>query len=978
MSKIRDSFGIHIKTEKSFLKRVVFVALATTALITSCNKEPEIFHRPEIKLAGSWQFSLDSADTGLSERWYTHSLPDSVTLPGTLDENHKGIPNLNRGETMRLSRELMYAGKAWYKREVNIPEEWNGKTIRFIMERTKPAKVWIDTIFAGSSDNILTAQEYDLSSLLTPGKHNITVLVDNGKGSVPDGITGSHAWTEHTQSNWNGILGKIQLEASNPIHIENVMVYPDPEKKLIRVTVRITAGTEVNEDAFISLVADSWNVRSKEKLPLKKYKAALKTGENVIELTYKMGRNFNAWSEFTPAMYKLTIGLNNPDRIDEMTVDFGMRKFSTLGTQFTINGVKTFLRGKHDACVFPLTGHPPMDVDGWRKVFQTAKMYGINFYRFHSWTPPMAAFEAADMEGIYLQPELPFWGSMRREGNPGLNEFLLKEGDNILRTYGNHPSFVMFALGNELSGDQQVMKEFLDHFRPLASRQLMAYGSNNYLGSKGQAEGEDYYAGCRVGRDTDTTFSTHIRGSFSFADAYDGGYINGRYPSTELNYSGAISKCTVPALGTEVGQYQIYPNYDEIYKYKGVMKPWNFEVFRERLKVNNLSDQAMSFFRASGALSVLCYKEDIEMALRTPGFGGFHLLDLQDFPGQGTALIGILDAFMESKGLITPGKFSQFCNRVVPLFIMKKYCWTNKETLTGNIQVANYSSSAMKSQKVKWELLNATEKAVSSGEVKINLPQGELTDAADLKIDLSAISKPEKLTLNIVLEGTLYKNSYPLWVYPPEPETIIPANVYVADGLDKTSLAKLEEGSSVLFFPRFDEVKDISVGGLFTPDYWNYRMFKGISESNHKPVSPGTMSILTDPLLPLFNDFPTDFYTNWQWWAIVKNSRPFILDNAPKDYFPLVQVVDNVERNHKLGLIFEFSVGKGKLLVCMSNLRAIQDKPEGRQLYSSILKYMSSDKFIPSQSLTQGELVNLFKIKLNTGKITGVKNISYE
>jgi len=978
MSKIRDSFWISFRVDKSVLKLVVFFFITGAALFPSCKKVPDSFSRPVIQLAGNWQFALDSAGIGLSEKWYSHSLTDFVTLPGTLDENKKGIPNTNRGETMRLSRELMYAGKAWYRREVNIPEEWKGKSIRFIMERTKPANVWIDTIFAGSSNDILTAQQYDLSSLLTPGKHTITVLVDNGKGSVPEGITGSHAWTEHTQSNWNGILGMLRLEAFSRTHIENITVYPDVDKKLIKVKIKIISASSEAGPTSVTLNADLWNSRKEEGLPLKKYKVNLTPGENIAELSYKMGKGFSAWSEFSPAMYKLTARLNSPDRIDEATVDFGMRKFSTLGTQFTINGAKTFLRGKHDACVFPLTGHPPMDVDGWLKVFQTAKMYGINFYRFHSWTPPMAAFEAADMEGMYLQPELPFWGSMRKEDSTGLNEFLLKEGDNILKTYGNHPSFVMFALGNELSGDQEVMNEFLSHFRSVDNRQLMAFGSNNYLGFRGQATGEDYYAGCRVGSDTDTIFSTHIRASFSFADAYDGGYINGRYPSTELNYSGAISKCTVPALGTEVGQYQIYPNYDEIYKYKGVMKPWNFEVFRERLKANNLTGQALSFFRASGAVSVLCYKEDIEMAIRTPGFGGFHLLDLQDFPGQGTALIGILDAFMESKGLIAPEKFSQFCNKVVPLVIMEKYCWTNKETFTGKIQVANYSSSAIKSQKIKWELIDPAGKAVSDGQVIATLPQGELYDAAYLKIDLSSITRAEKLSLNIYLEGTLYKNSYPLWVYPQEPDTSIPENILVAEELDKIALARLAEGSSVLFFPRFGDVKDISVGGLFSPDYWNYRMFKGISESNNKPVSPGTMSILTDPLLPLFNDFPTDFYTNWQWWAIVKNSRPFILDNGPKDYFPLVQVVDNVERNHKLGLIFEFSVGKGKLLVCMSNLRAIQDKPEARQLYSSILKYMSTDKFNPSQSLTQNELVDLFKTKVSAGKITGVKNISYE
>jgi len=137
------------------------------------------------------------------------------------------------------------------------------------------------------------------------------------------------------------------------------------------------------------------------------------------------------------------------------------------------------------------------------------------------------------------------------------------------------------------------------------------------------------------------------------------------------------------------------------------------------------------------------------------------------------------------------------------------------------------------------------------------------------------------------------------------------------------------------------------------------------------------MSILTDPKLPLFIDFSYRVSYELQWWSIIKNSRPFILNNTPKDYRPLVQVIDNIERNHKLGLIFEFSVGKGKLLVCMSDLKKIQKKPEGRQLYSAILKYMSSDKFNPSQALNPGELVALFKTKISESKIGGVRNLSY-
>jgi hypothetical protein len=951
--------------------------MAIMFVVTSCNKGSFIPIHDTIYLNGSWQFALDTAKVGIKEKWYTRTLTDSVRLPGTLDENKKGIPNTNRLETMRLSRELMYAGMAWFQKTVIIPETWNGHYIRLMMERTKPTQVWVDNKLIGSSTDILTPQYYNLTNHLSPGEHVLTILVNNDDRSVPEGVRGSHAWTEHTQSNWNGIIGKLCLESFNQVHIETVQVYPDIILKKITVRVKISNPEGSTEKTSLILKADAWNTDAKHSVPSKSFPVALRKGDNSIELTYSMGSKTRFWSEFDPALYNLTVTLKGEKVLDNTKLDFGMRKFSTQGTQFTINGTKTFLRGKHDACVFPLTGYPPMDVEGWQKVFRIAKSYNINFYRFHSWTPPLAAFEAADIEGIYLQPELPLWGGFSKNRNSVLNAFLLKEGDHILDTYGNHASFVMFALGNELSGDFDVMKEFLNHFKSVDSRHLMAYGSNNYLGFRGQAEGEDYYAACRVGADKDTTYRTHIRGSFSFADANDGGYINGRYPSTSLNYSGAISKCKVPAIGTEVGQYQIYPNYEEIKKYTGVMKPWNFEVFRERLKENNLSDQAMDFFRASGALSAICYKADIEMAMRTPGFGGFHLLDLQDFPGQGTALVGLLDAFMDSKGVITPEEFSQFCNRVVPLVIMEKYCWANNEQFRGKIQVVNYSETSLKAQPVKWELKNGRGQIIFQGEEVVDILQGGLTNIGSLSIDLLKFPKAEKLKLSILLEGTHYENSYPLWVYPSDDVTKVPGNILVSKNLDKTTLSKLTDGALVLLFPDFNEIRDLTVGGLFTPDYWNFRMFKHISESNNKPVSPGTMSILTDPKLPLFIDFPTEFYTNWQWWPIIKNSRPFILDDTPKDYRPLVQVVDNIERNHKLGLIFEFSVGKGKLLVCMSDLKKIQNKPEGRQLYSSILRYMSSDKFNPSQELNPGELVALFKTKISGAKIAGVKNPSY-
>lgn len=956
----------------------MFIRIISIFIFSSFVKltdRPEINLRQRISLQGEWQFSLDSLKTGINERWFELYLEDNVVLPGTLDENHKGVSNKNRKETMRLSRELTWEGWAWYRKEVLIPEDWKDKNIRLVMERTKPSKVWVDSTYTGSDNNILTSQEYDLSKLMKPGKHTITIMIDNGRGSVPPGITGSHAWTDHTQTNWNGIIGGFFLEATNPDHIDFLKVFPDPSANNVHIKARIINEGNKKKKAEITLKADAWNTTDKHNVQEVIFPVTLNVGNNDFEFDYNLGENTLLWSEFNPALYKLSASLSEKKKIDNVTVDFGMRKFSAKGTQFAINGIITFLRGKHDACVFPLTGHPPMDVKSWRRVFRIAKSYNINFYRFHSWTPPEAAFLAADIEGIYMQPELPFWGSFNRE-NRELNDFLLKTGDEILDEYGNHASFVMFALGNELSGDQQVMNNFLKHFRETDNRPLMSYGSNNYLGSRGQAMGEDYYAGCRIGPDVDNSYGSHIRASFSFADAYDGGYINGRYPSTSLNYSKAIMNCNVPAISTEVGQYQIYPDYNEIKKYTGVLKPWNFLVFRQRLEENGMGDQAYDFFKASGALSTICYRADIEMALRTPGMGGFHLLDLQDFPGQGTALVGILDAFMDSKGLITPSEFSNFCNKVVPLFITEKFCYKNDEQLKGKIQVANYSGKDLKSS-VTWTLKNSHAEIITSGKYDAVLVKGKITDVKDINIDLSGIKRAEKTIFTIKIGNTNYENSYPLWIYPAWTSVSIPDNITVSRKLDDSVLKNLENGGRVLLFPEFNDVTNNSVGGLFTTDYWNFRMFKGISESAKKPVSPGTMGLLMNPEHDIFDDFPTAFHSDWQWWIIVKNSRPFILDKAPAGCKPIIQVIDNVERNHRLGLVFEFTVGKGKLLVCMSDLPSISNKPEARQLYHSILEYIKSDHFNPVQTITADELKTLFSSTAEIKTITGVKNISY-
>ena len=571
---------------------------------------------------------------------------------------------------------------------------------------------------------------------------------------------------------------------------------------------------------------------------------------------------------------------------------------------------------------------------------------------------------------------MPIWGYVDIDDQE-LCDFLLKEGHNLHKAYSNHASFVMFALGNEMAG-KEGLTMLMESFRKADNRHLYAAGSNNFLGLDGKLPGEQYFTTCRVGREQEGKFDTHARASFSFADAYDGGYLNHTYPNSKMNFSGAEQLCDVPVIGHETGQYQVYPDYDEMQKYTGVLLPRNFQVFKKRLEDAGMGDQAKDFLMASGKWSALLYRADIEMNLRTPRWGGFQLLDLQDYPGQGSAYVGILNAFMESKGLITPEEWRNFCSEVVPLFCTEKFCWTNAEVLTGDIEVANYSVGDLKDKQLSWALTDSKQQVLERGTIPLQAKQGDLTTIGTLQLSLSSIQQAERVNLTLSVDGTGYKNSYPLWIYPVD-NRVEPANdIYIANDLDNTVINKLREGGKVLLFPSKEKLQAQTVGGLFQTDYWNYRMFKTICEGQNKPVSPGTMGLLTDPNHPVFADFPTEFHTNWQWFPIIKQSYPLILDRLPDKYRPLVQVIDNVERNHKLGLLFEFKVEKGSLMVCMSDLKAAWDKPETRQLYKSILQYMNSPEFTPSFNLTGKELIELFSSKVQTGKIEKLGNISYD
>lgn len=453
-----------------------------------------------ISLAGEWNVELGKSGSAFAKsKRVSQGEVKRAILPGTIDTNHLGFAPKDTMETTHLTRLYAYKGAARYSRTINIPKDWKKKPVELFLERTRPTWVYVDGELVDSCNFISTPQRYLLPKKVKPGKHLLEIVVDNGRG-VPEQVYGSsHAYTEDTQTNWNGIIGRIEL-----------LLVGSADSK----SVEVLAGA----------------------IPCR--------------------------SVASPT------ALQMPDFAKDFHIE---------GAHFYANGHRIFLRGKHDAAVWPLTGHVEMSVEGWMKYLGTCKEYGINHVRFHSWCPPEAAFVAADSLGIYLQPELPFWGSFDKKDEK-LMTFLHQEGVNILREYGHHPSFRMMALGNELWGDIDKMKEFVDDFRKIAPDKYYTFGSNYYLGYQGIKEGMDYFTTCRIGGEGWGKYNTHTRGSFSFADAYDGGMINHFHPNSTMNFDEACDKAGIPIISHETGQFQTYPDYREIKKYTGVLHPYNFEV----------------------------------------------------------------------------------------------------------------------------------------------------------------------------------------------------------------------------------------------------------------------------------------------------------------------------------------------------------------------------------------------------------------
>lgn len=897
-----------------------------------------------------------------------------MQLPGTLDENRIGYKDTganqwhpdvalgNQDEAFqtgiiatRFTRRYTYEGAAKLTRRIDadlwkeIKEEIKGtKRIFLEAERSRVVKLLVDgkevTDFIKPS--ISTSHVFEVTGLLKENSE-LMLISDNSYPGLPrDAIVYSSAATDETQTNWNGILGYLRLRTEEQVFLDEICVYP--VKNTITVRMKLYASTPYQ--GTVCVCCDALKEDAIQQVS---------TSEAVTEVIFEnlsLKETVQRWDLEEGNLYSLSVSM---DEGEEKKVTFGVRDFGDGGMgRLAINGRVIFLRSEANCAEFPETGHPPMTVDAWLEILERYRSYGVNCVRFHSHCPPEAAFSAADRIGMLMQPELSHWNPKDAFESEESYQYYKTELVQILKLLANHPSFVMMTFGNELHATgkgHERMRKLLQLAKKIDPTRLYADASNGHYGMEGCEAENDFYTSSNY-------YEQELRGTYAEMK----GYMNHAYPNACRNYDAAMRELrkeyAKPVFSFEVGQFEVLPDFEELEEFKGISEPANLQLIQKRVDKQGLTKDWKKYVEATGELSRIGYREEIEAVMRTKEMSGISLLGLQDFPGQGTALVGMMNSHLQPKPyeFAKPEHFRSFFRDELPLVLLPKYTWENTEKLVAKVQVANFGKGEI-CGKPEYELTIQQEDTKESSPAgcergkeilargvckQVSCPQGKLTDAGTIEIMLPSLAIEKPMRLNLMVHIGEHSNQYPVWVYPQTTPACL-KEVYETTYLDEKAKEILMDGGSVyLTPPSTKEALPSSIQAQFTSDFWSVGTFAG---------QEGAMGQLIDSSHPIFERFPTEFHTNWQWWAMA-TQRAIIL---PQRYEAIITEMDSYAFLRPMAQLLECRCQNGRLMLSTMGLQNLQQYPEARALQDAIYQYMASDQFMPKQEISMDVIEQL-------------------
>ncbi len=952
----------------------------TITLLLFCFSSVSMAQTRTIDLSGEWKFKLDPSNIGIKKMWYNQDFESNITLPGALQ--NQGYGNNVTAKTPWVVAEIAdnswytepmfakyreddnlhytnnfqpkkhYIGAAWYQLKFKAPADIKSKKIVLMLERVHwESQLYINGKYVNTERSLLAPHRFDISKFLIPGEDNRIVLRVNNDQIISVGKN-AHSWGDQTMSAWNGIIGDIMLEiAPESVRIESCDIYPDIDKKSAIIKLNIYNGEEKTSILKFDFNVESYNTTDPIHKFSKKFNKSIAHGKHEVTFIINMGDRMVLWDEYNPTLYNIKIGVKNSTGYDTHIDNFGMRKIEIKDDKFYVNGVKRFFRGNLMCGSFPLTGHPSMDVDSWVDILTKNKKLGINHIRFHSWMPPKAAFIAADRVGIYVLAETSMWA---RISSSEQLSFLQDEGRNSLNEYGNHPSFMMMMMGNELSSSTAIVNTLLTEWKKDDRR---VYSSLASSVPSLTDECEFFISG-------------HYRSNKGWPPRPQSSFFFKHKPSSNFEFYSTVKPFKVPTLVHEVGQHCSYPSLDQESKYIGSQSAGYLHIAKEQLEERGLYDMWPDYVQASGALQMILYKNEIEAYHRAKNLPGYQILQLEDFPGQGSALVGVMDYFYDMKPYTSEKKFNSFNGDCVLLSEMEKFVWTNNEVFYSKGLITNWTKSDLNNISIEYKITDMAGNTLKEELYTINAIRGGAQPFGNIQFPLNGILKATKLKLTANIVGQEMTNEWDFWVYPKKVEHHPELDKMITTKWDETSISRLKNGETVILQLKDDQIKG-ELPYSFLTVYWTQFQKNGNSQ---------TMGLICDPKHPLFNDFPTDSHTNWQWWELLRSAKPLVFDQFDmkdhwdKDFRPLLQLIDGWKTNRKVGVMAEAKYGKGKLIISAIDLQnGLDTCAVKRQMRHSLWNYINSDNFKPSTKVSKKQVDALLNLNQKSSTKAKIK-----
>lgn len=925
----------------------------------------------KLSLDGEWLFRIDPNDQGIREEWFDKTFSEYIYLPGALqnqgygnditsqtdwvtNENESGLwfthpmyapfrekDNLRYPNNFQPKRH--YVGVAWYKKTLHIDKDvFNNEEVVLYLERVHwESTLWINGEKVGTQNSLTSPHTYDISSYIG-GNDELSIVLRIDNRPVVDMGKNAHSWGDQTMTAWNGVVGDMYIEVKDCIHVSDLQVYTDVDNKTAKFEYEIKNNFNKNKNIVLSNNIISFNSNKKHIIPFPDKNINLSPGLNKVVFSVNLTDSVLLWDEYHPNLYKIETSLKEKDVcLSRYTDSFGVRNIKTDSNRFVLNGREIYLRGNVLCGSFPMTGYASMDYDAWKRIMTIHKHYGLNHIRFHSWTPPKAAFKAADEVGIYLYPETNAWASIKTDEQA---EFLFQEGKNNLKYYGNHPSFLMMGMGNELSAKKEITTRFLNYLKKDTRR--VYTGLANSTNS--------------ITPEYDFIVTREVRSTIGWPPSPERSFFYRNKPSTDFIFGDPV-KYSVPLITHEAGQHCSYPALDQMQKFTGSQIAGYIDIARSQLKERGMLHLWPYFVKASGKLQSMMYKHELEAYLRMPRHTGYEILQIEDFPGQGSALVGILDYFYDNKGYVTPYEFRRSCAPMTLMLKLPKFTWEEGETLKAEALFSNWGEYELKKTSICYKITdNDGKELLSKVFTPASIQRGDAVSIGELSLTLTGVSKATKLKISACMLDTDLSNEWEIWVYP-RFEKSFNDSLTIVRCVNDVIIKRIIAGENLVIQLDKDQIRG-NLPPVFLPVYWTQFDNMGISQ---------TMGILCNPEHKIFNSFPTEYYTNWQWYDLLRDAHPLIFDEYgmnncwDKDFIPTIQIIDGWKTNRKLGVLTEAKMGKGKVIITSMNLTdSLETRISARQFRHSLTRYVNSPDFNPSCVISPSDIYALMKSKV--------------